>query len=451
MDKSITEVTAADLIISGGTILTIDENDLTIKGGAVAIKGSRILAVGKADDIARRFRARRTIDAGGKLVMPGLINTHAHAAMCLFRGVADDVALDEWLTRTIFPLEEEFINRDSAYRGSLLACAEMILSGTTTFSDMYFFEEETGRAAIDTGMRAVIGEGVVTAGQDAAQVWQKKKALTEKLLERFASSSLVRVAVEPHAPYTCSPEVMIEAKDFARSNRLLFATHLAETRREYKDCLQHKQMTPAGYLDSLGLLDDSTLLAHCVWMGKGDARLLKKRGAKVAHCPQSNMKLGSGLAPIQEFLKEGVTVGLGTDGAASNNSLDLLSEMKAAALLAKVRALDARALSARDAVRMATIEGAKALGMEKEIGSLEAGKQADIIILDLNRPHLVPIYDCYSHLVYAANGADVCDSIIDGRVIMRNRKLMNVDLEETFAKAQKISKRIRRKLIKTER
>lgn len=428
-----------DLILYGGTVLTVDREDRVIEDGAVAVADGKIVAVDFAQKISGSFFAPDKIDAKGGIIMPGLINTHTHLAMSIFRGIADDAALGDWLSKYIFPLEDKFVNEDSAYWGSLLSCAEMILSGTTTFCDMYFFEKETGRAAEKIGMRGVIGEGIAATKDRDKEVWKKKKTLSLELMKEFKKSNLISVGIKPHSPYACTPYVLKEAKKFARENNLLYVIHLAETKKEYTDFMKNKKVTPVQYLDSLGVLDENTLTAHAVWIGKNDFEILRNSRVKISHCPQSNMKLGSGIAPVAKMLRNKITVSLGTDGAASNNALDMFCEIKSTALLAKVAALDASALSAGETVRMATIEGAKALDKENEIGSLETGKRADIIIINKNQPHLTPIYDCYSHLVYCANGSDVSDSIIDGKIIMRKRKIQNIDIDEVMEKINTIS------------
>jgi len=433
-----------DLILYGGTVLTVDREDRAIEDGAVAVADGKIAAIGSAREIAGSFFAPEKIDAKGDIIMPGLINTHTHLAMSIFRGVADDAILGEWLSEYIFPLEDKFVNKDSAYWGSLLACAEMILSGTTAFCDMYFFEKETGRAAEKIGMRGVIGEGIATVANKDKEIWKKKRTLSLELMKKFKNSNLISVGIKPHSPYACTPHVLKEAKGFAEENNLLYVIHLAETKKEYTDFMKNKKMTPVQYLDWLGVLNENTLTAHAVWMGKNDFEILRDRRVKISHCPQSNMKLGSGIAPIAKMLRNNITVSLGTDGAASNNALDMFCEMKNAALLAKVAALDASALSAKETVRMATIEGAKALGKEDEIGSLETGKKADIIIINKNRPHLTPIYDYYSHLAYCAIGSDISDSIIDGKVVMRKRKIQNIDIDEVMEKINTISSYVKK-------
>ena len=434
----------ADLIIHNGTILTIDDEDSVIENGAIAIESDRIVAIGEEDEIRIKFSATKNINARGGIILPGLINTHTHLAMSIFRGIADDMPLDEWLNKNIFPLEDEFINKNSAYWGSLLSCAEMILSGTTTFCDMYFFEKETGRAAEKIGIRGIIGEGIVAIGESDKAIWNNKKSLTIELLNKFKKSELISIGVEPHSPYTCSADVLRESKQFAKENKLLYIIHLAETKKEFTDFERERGMTSVEYLDTLSVLDENTLSAHCVWMSKDDIKVLKARHVKIAHCPQSNMKLGSGIAPVAKFLKNGVTVGLGTDGAASNNTLDMFSEMKTAALLAKVNNHEPQAFSAKEAVRMATIKGAEALRKENEIGSLEVDKKADVIVVGLDKPHLTPIYDYYSHLVYCANGSDVKTSIVNGGVVMSDRKIKNADLADIIKKANFIATKIKK-------
>lgn len=432
-----------DLILRGGAVLTIDEKDRIIEDGAVAIRGNKIIAVGCAQEISAGFFATRTIDAKSGIIMPGLINTHTHLAMSLFQGIADDVTLSEWLNNFIFPLEDKFMDKNSVYWGSLLSCAEMILSGTTTFCDMYFFEKETGRAAQQIGMRGVIGEGIVAMGEEDVEKWEIKKALTLGLIKTFRKSELISIGIKPHSPYTCTARVLIEAKKFSREHGSLYIIHLAETKKEFLDFKKDRGMTPVEYLDSIGVLDENTLAAHAVWIDKDDFKILNDRQVKISHCPQSNMKLGSGIAPIATMLKNNITVSLGTDGSASNNTLDMFREMKCASLLAKVAALDASTLGARETIRMATIEGAKALGKENEIGSLQAGKMADLIIINLDKPHLTPIYDYYSHVVYSVTGADVRTAVINGKVIMNNRTIEGIDLKEVIRKVNTLSVRIK--------
>ena len=434
----------ADIIISNGVILTVNNNDEIINDGALAVKKNKIIDLGKSSDIKNKYEAEKEIDAKSGVIMPGLVNIHTHLAMSIFRGLADDLPLEKWLNEYIFLAEDKFVNEKFCYWGTKLSLAEMIFSGTTTFCDMYFFEKETGRVAEEAGVRGIIGEGIVSAFGDEDKIFNNKTRLTKDLLKEFKNSPLISIAIEPHSCYTCSKEILIKSKKFAKENNLLYIIHLAETKKEIDEIKNKFGMPPVEYLDKIGVLDEMTLAAHCVWLNAKDIEILKSRKVKVAHCPESNMKLASGAAPIYELLKENIIIGLGTDGSASNNDLDMFSEMDSAAKLAKVSILNSTAVNAKETVRMATINGSKALGMENEIGSLEIGKKADIIILNFNKPHLVPVYDYYSHLVYSASGSDVEICIIDGKVIMENRKILTFDVKETMEKANMIADKIKK-------
>ena len=433
----------ADIIIGNGVILTVNNNDEIINDGAVVIKKNKIIDLGKSSDIKNKYKTKKEIDAKNGVIMPGLINTHTHLAMSIFRGLADDLPLEKWLNEYIFPAEDKFVNEKFCYWGTKLSLAEMIFSGTTTFCDMYFFEKETGRAAEEAGVRGIIGEGIVSAFGDEDKIFNNKTRLTKDLLKEFKNSPLISIAIEPHSCYTCGKEILIKFKEFAKENNLLYIIHLAETKKEVDEIKNKFGMSPVEYLDKIGVLDEMTLAAHCVWLDDKDIEILKNRGVKVLHCPESNMKLASGVAPVYKLLKDNVVVSLGTDGSASNNDLDIFSEMDSAAKLAKVSTLDSTVVSAKETVRMATINGAKVLGMENEIGSLEIGKKADIIILDFNRPHLVPVYDYYSHLVYSVSGSDVETCIIDGKVVMENRKILTFNVEKTIKEVNKIASMIK--------
>ena len=434
----------ADIIISNGVILTVNNNDEIINDGALAVKKNKIIDLGKSSDIKNKYEAEKEIDAKSGVIMPGLVNIHTHLAMSIFRGLADDLPLEKWLNEYICLAEDKFVNENFCYWGTKLSLAEMIFSGTTTFCDMYFFEKETGRVAEEAGVRGIIGEGIVSAFGDEDKIFNNKTRLTKDLLKEFKNSPLISIAIEPHSCYTCSKEILIKSKKFAKENNLLYIIHLAETKKEIDEIKNKFGMPPVEYLDKIGVLDEMTLAAHCVWLNAKDIEILKSRKVKVAHCPESNMKLASGAAPIYELLKENIIIGLGTDGSASNNDLDMFSEMDSAAKLAKVSILNSTAVNAKETVRMATINGSKALGMENEIGSLEIGKKADIIILNFNKPHLVPVYDYYSHLVYSASGSDVEICIIDGKVIMENRKILTFDVKETMEKANMIADKIKK-------
>jgi 5-methylthioadenosine/S-adenosylhomocysteine deaminase len=374
--------------------------------------------------------------------MPGLINAHTHAAMALFRGLADDLPLEEWLNSHIFPAEKH-LDYDFVYWGTKLAVAEMLLSGTTTFCDMYLFTTAVAQAVVDTGIRAVVGEVLYDFPSPNYGKPDNGLKFTEELCRAYAGHPRVRVAVEPHAVYTCSPDLLIKSKALADRHHTRWIIHLSETPREVADCLEHYGDSPVGHLHRLGLLTGNTVADHAVVLTDRDMELLAASGAGVAHCPESNMKLASGMAPVAELLARGVPVGLGTDGCASNNNLDMLGEMDTAAKLAKVRHLDPTALPARQALALATRSGARVLGLEGEVGTLAPGLKADLVVIDLDQPHLTPIYDPYSHLVYAATGADVQTVMVEGRILVEDRRLLAFDLAETLARARELGRKVK--------
>jgi len=435
-----------DMIISGGRILLSDDNDSIIKNGSIAIDGDSIAAVGESWDIESKYTGRRKIDASGCLVMPGLINCHTHAAMTCFRGIADDMELMDWLNNYIFPAEAKNVDPELAYWGSLLACAEMIKSGTTTFCDMYIFEDETARAAKEAGMRCLLGEVLFDFPSPNAKTPAEGLDYTRMLIEKWADDPLVNILVEPHALYTCSPALLKDAKALADQYNVPVATHLLENRGEREQLKKLFGVKATHFLKDLGYLDERFFAFHCVCMDDEDIQIFADHGCKVVHNPESNMKLASGVAPISSMIKQGIVVGLGTDGCASNNNLDMLQEMDTAAKLEKVERLDPTVMSARTVTRMSTCDGAKVLGMENHVGSLKAGMKADIIILDLNKPHLTPLYHEYSHLAYAVNGSDVDTAIINGTVVMEHRKLTMIDENEAMAQVRNIAERIKKSL-----
>ncbi|MCE5264081.1 MAG: amidohydrolase [Deltaproteobacteria bacterium] len=435
-----------DTLIIGGRLLLMDEKDTVLPEGAVAIDGERVVAVGPPEEIQGRFTGRAVVDARDSLVMPGLINGHTHAAMTCFRGIADDMALMEWLDRYIFPAEARNVDPELAYWGSRLACAEMIRSGTTTFCDMYIFEEETARAAKEAGMRCLIGEVLFDFPSPNFKTPAEGLAYTRGLLERWSGDSLVRIVVEPHGLYTCSPPLLISAKALADEFQAPYATHLLENASEAAQ-LGEKFGKPAlEFLEEIGWLTERFLAFHCVCMAEEDIRRFADHGCSAVHNPESNMKLASGIAPVSAMRGKGIRMGLGTDGCASNNDLDLFREMDTAAKLAKVAALDPTILPARDVLRMATCEGAGVLGLAEETGALVPGKKADIVIIGLNEPHLTPLYNEYSHLVYAVNGADVDTVLINGKVVMRDRILLTIDEREAMEHVREIAERVRKSL-----
>lgn len=429
----------ADFVISGGIVLVMDEKNTILPNGAVAIDGPDIAAVGTAENIALEFRGRRVIDARGSLVMPGLINGHTHAAMTCFRGIADDLTLMDWLNKYIFPAEAKNVNPELAYWGTRLACAEMIRSGTTTFCDMYIFEDDTARAAREAGMRCLLGEVLFDFPSPNFQTPAEGLAYTERLLQQWADDPLVQIIVEPHALYTCSPALLKDAKKLADRYGAPLGVHLLENLAEKQQLEDRFGGKTVSFLNDIGYLDDRFIAFHGVHLDEEDMTILAGQGCKVVHNPESNMKLASGVAPVPEMLKHGITVGLGTDGCASNNNLDIFQEMDTAAKLHKVHRLDPTVMNAETVLRMATCEGAKALGMGQLVGCLKTGMKADLIVLGLNKPHLTPLYHPCSHLVYAANGADVDTVFINGRLVMENRKLLTIDENEAMNRVRALA------------
>ena len=433
-------------MILGGTILVMDEENTILHDGAIAVEKDAIVTVSRIADIKSRFKGRTEIDAGDSLVMPGLINGHTHAAMTCFRGIADDMELMEWLNHYIFPAEAKNVNPELAYWGTLLACAEMIRSGTTTFCDMYIFEDETARAAKEAGMRCLVGEVLYDFPSPNFKTPDGGLFYTRKLLEKWNGDPLVNIVVEPHSLYTCSPALLKDSKSLADEFKAPYATHLLENKGEAKQLNQKFGKPAMAFLKEAGLLSERFIAFHCVVMNEEDIDIFAFHGCRAVHTPESNMKLASGVAPVELLREKGIPVGLGTDGCASNNDLDLLREMDTAAKLAKVAALDPTALPALEVTRMATCEGAKALGMDAKVGSLQPGKKADIIIIGVNEPHMTPMYNEYSQLVYSANGADVDTVLINGRIVMKDRKLLTIDEKEVMEHVIAIARRIKESL-----
>jgi 5-methylthioadenosine/S-adenosylhomocysteine deaminase len=436
----------ADILITGGTIATLDEGDALFTPGALAIDGDTIIAAGRKEDIVSSYRGRETIDAPRSIIMPGLVNGHTHAAMTCFRGIADDMELMDWLNNYIFPAEARNVDPELAYWGSLLACAEMIRSGTTTFSDMYIFEEETALAAKQAGMRCLLGEVLFDFPSPNFKTPAEGLSYAEKLILKWTDDPLINIMVEPHALYTCSPDLLKAAKTLARRYGVPLAMHLLENKTEAKQHEEQCGKRATRFLEEIGLLDEQFIAFHCVVMDEEDIRRFADHGCKVVHNPESNMKLASGVAPISAMLRQGIVVGLGTDGCASNNNLDMFQEMDTAAKLGKGALLDPTVMPARAVLRMATCDGARVLGLERLIGSLHAGKKADICIVDMNKPHLTPLYDEYSHLVYSVGGADVDTVLINGKVVMKDRRLLTIDEEEAMRRVRGIALRVKKSL-----
>lgn len=431
-----------DLLLTGKYVLPMDPAQTLIENGAVAVNGNRIVAVGPAGDILSCYRGAETIFEEHGLIMPGLINVHTHAAMACFRGLADDLPLMQWLQEYIFPVEAR-LTPEIIYHSTLLSLCEMIKSGTTSFCDMYLFAADVARAVATSGMRAWLGEVLYDFPSPSYGEPENGFACTERLFQRYADHPLISITVDPHAVYTCSPNLLQRLGRMAAEKNALYVIHLAENQEEVNTCLERYGCSPVMHLEQLGLLNERVVADHCVMVSDEEIALLARRGVKVAHCQESNMKLASGTAPVVKMLRAGITVGIGTDGSASNNDVDMFGEMNTVAKIHKVARMDPTAMDAATTVRAATSGGAAVLGAGHEIGSLEVGKKADLIVLDMNQPHLTPVYNPVSHLVYAARGADVIHSVIDGRVIMRQRRLTTLDEAAILAKMNRIGGEIR--------
>ena len=436
----------ADLIVRGGTVVTMDGSSRVIENGAVAIRSDRILAVGTLAEISRQYTATRTLDAAGKVIMPGLINTHTHVPMVLFRGIADDLVLMDWLTRYIFPAEKNNVDEQFVRWGTKLGLLEMLRGGTTTYVDMYYFEDAIADETARAGMRAVLGETVIDFPAPDNKTWEEALAYTDRFVQKWSGHPLITPAVAPHAPYTVSTEHLKMARDLAQKRNAPLVIHVSEDMAEVTTIRERYKATSVAYLDSIGFLNGRVIAAHMVWPSEEDIKTLAARSVGVAHCPQSNMKLAAGAAPVPQMLKAGVAVGLGTDGAASNNDLNLWEEIDSAAKLHKLISKDPTTLNAREALEMATIRGAKAIHLDKEIGSLEAGKRADLIIIGMSAPHLTPLYNVYSTLAYSTKASDVETVVINGRVVVEGGRVLTIDEAQVRAKAAEYRDRIRKSL-----
>jgi 5-methylthioadenosine/S-adenosylhomocysteine deaminase len=437
----------ADWIIRAEYVITMDAHHRVIDRGAVAISGTRIVGVGSQDEIARRFEAKHTLDEPQAVVTPGLIDTHTHAPMSLFRAIADDKRLEDWLTNFIFPAESKNASPDFVRWGTRLACLEMVLAGITTYTDMYYFEDIEAETAREAGLRGVLGEAIIGFPAPDHKSWQQSLAATERYIQRFRTDDLVVPAVAPHAIYTTPDEALVASHNLALKYGVPLLIHLSETKTERNDALAKRHMTPTRTLETLRVLDGRVIAAHCIWEDDEDLRILRRHGTGVAHCPSSNTKLASGIAPITAMLKMGLNVGLGNDGfAGSNDTADLIAEMSLASKLQKVTAMDPRVLPAEQVMEMATSGGARVLGLDKEIGSIEQGKRADVITISLHKPNAVPLYNLYSQIVYASKAADVQDVFINGRQIVSERHVLTLNQEEIYRKAEEYGHGIARTL-----
>ena len=436
---------SVDLLVKGATIVTMDSSRRVLENGFLAIRGDEIVAIGSDTSSAfpKGITAKQSIDATGKIVIPGLINGHTHIPMVLMRGLKDDVTLDDWLRKFIFPAEARNVTEDYVRWGSRLALAEMIRSGTTTFADMYYFEDAEAEETKAAGLRGVLGETWIDFPVPDNKNVAEMAEYTEKFLKKWQGDPLIHAAVAPHSIYTCSEKTLREAAAMARKYHAPLLIHVSEMRKEFTDSIEKNGATPVQYLERIEFLGPDVLAAHCIWTDYTDMKILAERQVGCVHNPSSNMMLASGVAPVVDQRAAGMRVGLGTDGpAGSNNDLNMMEEMDLAAKLQKTYRVDPRALGAKGAMEMATIEGARALHMEKQIGSLETGKKADFVILTLDVPNAVPMYDVYSQIVYALKASEIQSVVVGGKTLLKDGKLLTVDEAAAIAKAKEYGKKV---------
>ena len=432
-----------DIVVHNGTVLTVNGAFDVINGGAVCVADGSLKHIGKRTPNQPLPAAHQTIDARGGIIMPGLVNTHTHSPMSLFRGMADDLPLTSWLNDYIFKAEARWLNPESVHTGTLLSCAEMLLSGTTAFCDGYFFEDAVAEAVEESGMRAILAQGIVDFPAPGVPDPQTNVAEAVRFIGTWHGKSLlITPGLFCHSPYTCSEGTLKDARRVSDEAGCLFQIHVAETQKEVEEIEQRQGTSPVRYLDRIGILNDRTLLVHAIWVNEADIACMARRGVGVSVATESEMKLASGVAPIPVFLKKGLAVGIGTDGSASNNNLDMFQEMDTAAKLHKVTTGDPTVLDARKVLALATRSGAEAIGLGQQIGSLGVGKRADLIIIDTHKPHLTPLYDPVSHLVYAAAGSDVRDVIIDGRLVVRDRTLLTIKVEAVMETVERLARQM---------
>ncbi|MGE3176850.1 MAG: amidohydrolase family protein [Vicinamibacterales bacterium] len=434
---------AASLVLIGRSVVTVNAQREVYSPGAVAIDGTTIVGVGTPESILSAFAPREVIDAPNEIVLPGLINTHTHAPMVLYRGLADDLALMDWLQKYIFPAEAKTVSPEFVRIGTRLAALEMIESGTTTFADMYYFEEEIAKETKAAGLRGVLGQTVIQFPVADAKTPAEGLARAEAFIQAFRDDPLIVPAVAPHAMYTLDRDTLVRSAELGRGYGVPVLIHLAETEDEVRQSLATHQRSPTAYLEAIGFFGPRTLAAHGVWVTGDDMAILARRGVAVSHNPESNMKLASGAAPIPALQAAGVTLGLGTDGAASNNDLDMFEAMRQAALLAKLAARSPTALPAPEALEMATIGGARALGLDALIGSIEPGKRADLVTVAVDSARETPLYDPISHLVYVTRGDDVRTTIVNGRILMLNRVTRTLDRRRVRTDALRAAEQVK--------
>jgi 5-methylthioadenosine/S-adenosylhomocysteine deaminase len=432
----------ADFILKAGYVLTV-EDDEPITDGAVAIREGTILDVGRAADISKKYSAERTIGGNGRVLLPGLVNTHTHAPMVYMRGIADDLPLKDWLEKHIWPLEEKWLGPEFIRDATELACLEMLKGGVTAYADMYFYEDAAALSVKKLGMRAVLGAGVIDFPTKAASTRDEYFARAESFIMSFLGDEFITPSIAPHSLYTCGPESQTKAAHMAEKFNVPLHTHLAETRWETEEIRKLYGTSPVRFLDGIGALSTRVIAAHCVWIDDEEIDIIARQGVGVSHCVESNLKLASGIAPVVKMLKAGVRVSFGTDGAASNNDLSILGEMSTAAKLHKAISGDPTALDARTVLKMATKWGAEAIGLGDKIGSIKKGKAADLVMIGLNRPHLTPMYNVYSHMVYAARPCDVETVMVGGRLVVDDGRLLTADEDKILANANEWAQRIK--------
>jgi len=432
-------------IIRGKYLITMNEKDQIIENGALLVENGKIIDIDIFEEILKKYNdpSIKIYGNSHSAVLPGFINTHTHSAMVLFRGIADDLPLHKWLTEHIWPKEAKFLSPDFVYDGTLLACIEMLKSGTTTFNDMYFFTESIAKAAKDANIRAVVGQGVLDFPTPSGSGAKDYLAKAEDFIKKFKSDNFIIPAVAPHAIYTCSKETLLSCKELALKYGIPMHIHISETFQEVEDSINRHGLRPIKYLDSIGFLEGKIIAAHCVWLDDEEIEIMAKHNVGISHCIESNLKLSSGIAPVAKMIRKGVKVSMGTDGAASNNNLDLLEEISIAAKVQKGITGDPTVLDVKTCMKMLTIWAAEGLGLEKEIGSLEIGKRADIILINIRKPHLQPIYDIYSTIIYSAKVSDIEDVFVNGIPVILNGRHQLIDQEEIIDKASWWAERIK--------
>lgn len=434
-----------DVVIKNTTIVSMDSNYNIYNNSTICISGNIIDTI-ITDSSNYDYTATKIIDGKNKLVIPGFVNTHTHTPMTMFRGVADDKPLHDWLYNYIFPIEAKFVNAESVNKGAKLAICEMIRSGITTFTDMYYYEDEVAKASKQIGMRAIVCEGLIGFPVPNSKTYKDGINYIRELHKKYQNDSLITVGVSVHAPYTCDSTLIKEAKSLADELKTVFTIHVAETKWEYDSLIKTFKKTPVEYLNSLHILSNNVVAAHCVHLTDKDIDIFSKNGVAVAHNAQCNMKIISGVAPIWQMSNKNVELSIGTDGVASNNNLNFFEEMNTIAILHKLYNNNPVVLNAKEVVRMATIGGAEALGMKSKIGSIEKGKYADLSIIDLNKSHLTPIYNIYSHIVYSMNASDVQSVIINGKIVMENNKIITIDEQKVIDDINNIATEIKKTL-----